>query len=245
MSLVSGERILDIVEATWPPAATRRLGPWTIRDGAGGGKRVSAATVNGPVTPMTDAAIPQAEAAMAALNQPHLFMIRPGEEALDAMLRDRGYVVIDPVTAYACETAALLDAPVTEAAGYPVWPPLTAQKDIWAAGGIGPARLAVMHRAGGDKCAILGRRDGRAAGTAFVAIHDGIAMLHALEVAPEHRRQGIARHILRQSAKWALDHGASVFSLVTTSENLPSNALYTSLNMSIVGHYHYRVNSRP
>ena len=32
------------LEATWPPAARRRVGPWTIRDGQGGGKRVSAAT---------------------------------------------------------------------------------------------------------------------------------------------------------------------------------------------------------
>ena len=32
-----------VAEATWPPAATQTLGPVTLRDGKGGGKRVSAA----------------------------------------------------------------------------------------------------------------------------------------------------------------------------------------------------------
>jgi N-acetylglutamate synthase len=39
-----------VLEATWPPAARHRAGPWVLRDGAGGGKRVSAATAEGPVT---------------------------------------------------------------------------------------------------------------------------------------------------------------------------------------------------
>jgi len=65
-------------------------------------------------------------------------------------------------------------------------------------------------------------------------------MLHALEIIPEHRRKGAGTQILRHAALWARDNGAETFSLVPTSENLPSNALYASLKMSIVGNYHYR-----
>jgi len=238
VTLPGQEKIIEVVEATWPPATTTQLGPWTIRGGAGGGKRVSAATANGPVTA---ADIPLAEAAMAELGQAPLFMLRPGEGALDTLLDARGYTVIDPVTAYACPTSVLLKEPLPHMTGFQIWPPVAIQEEIWQGGGIGPARLAVMHRAPLPKTSILGRVNARAAGTAFVAIHDGIAMLHALEVAPAQRRQGAGRHILRHAAKWAQDQGASTFTLVTTSENLPSNSLYTSQKMLIVGKYHYRV----
>ncbi len=58
--------LYDVIEATWPPASLTEVGPFTIRDGAGGGKRVSAATINQPVTADD---LPIAEAAMQALGQ--------------------------------------------------------------------------------------------------------------------------------------------------------------------------------
>jgi len=238
MTLPAAAQIMDVVEATWPPKSCKRLGPWAIRDGAGGGKRVSAATAQGPFNADD---IPRAEAAMTKLGQTPLFMIRTGEDALDSALERRGYAVIDPVTAYACPVGALLDVAPERMTGFTIWPPLAIQRALWCEGGIGAARVDVMARAKGPKTALLGRANGRAAGAGFVAIHNNIAMLHALEVTPAQRRQGAARHMLRHAAQWAQDQGAEVFSLVTTSENLPSNALYTSMNMSIVGEYHYRV----
>ena len=41
--------VYDLIDATWPAAAFRQVGPWTIRTGGGGGSRVSAATALGPV----------------------------------------------------------------------------------------------------------------------------------------------------------------------------------------------------
>ena len=38
--------ILTTLDATWPAAARQTMGPWIIRDGQGGGKRVPAATPN-------------------------------------------------------------------------------------------------------------------------------------------------------------------------------------------------------
>jgi len=227
--------LAQVMEATWPCARAWQEGPWTIRDGAGGGKRVSAATADGP---WTDADIPLAEAAMAAMGEPALFLIRDGEADLDAALAARGYRIVHPVVAYACPAADLPPPPGMTTFAH--WPPLAILRDLWAQGGIGPARLAVMDRVTGPKAAILVRQGDRPAGAAFVALSGTTAMLHALEIAPPRRRQGSAHHILQASAHWALDHGADRLMLVVTAANAPARALYASLGMQAVGHYHYR-----
>lgn len=238
MTLPTITQIYETVEATWPPVATTSLGPWTLRDGGGGGKRVSAATLSGPFEP---GSIALAEDAMVKNGQVPLFMIRMGDQALDSALAKRGYSLIDPVTAYAGPVSGLTDRTPRRMDGFTAWPPLAIMNEIWDPGGIGPARRAVMQRADCVKTTILGRAGDRSAGVAYVAIHRRIAMLHALEVAPEFRRQGVASNILRLAAHWAQDHGATTFSLVTTSENVPSNALYASLGLRDVGKYHYMV----
>lgn len=231
------DQLAQVAEATWPPAATHRHGPWLIREGRGGGQRVSAAS---PAADWTPDDIPQAEAAMQALGQAPLFVIHPQDAALDAALAARGYARHDPVIAYAAPTAALADPPPPFLTTFPHWPPLAVATQLWAAGGIGPARLAVMHRVQGPKTAILGRSGDRAAGAAFTAIHGNIAMLHGLEVAPDLRRKGCAHNILRAAALWAQDHGATTLALLVTERNLAARALYASLNMEVVGQYHYR-----
>lgn len=224
-----------LLDATWPAAAQRRLGPWIIRDGQGGGKRVSAATAAADWQP---ADIALAEAAMHDLGQDPLFMIRAGDAALDAALDARGFRIIDPVLAYAAPCASLANPdPMT---AFPHWPPLGIAREIWATAGIGAARQAVMQRATGAKVAILGRTANRPSGAAFVAIHAQTAMLHALEVVPALRRQGSANNILRAAAKWAQDHGATTLVLVVMQANSGARALYASLGMQAVGQYHYR-----
>lgn len=226
-----------LTEATWPPASRRRAGPWIIREGQGGGQRVSAASAAGA---WTAGDIAEAEAAMAALGQDPLFVIWPEDAALDAALADRGYRVNDPVVAYAAPCAALADPAPPFLSTFPHWPPLGIATALWAEAGTGPARLAIMDRAAGAKCAILGRTGDRAAGVAFVACHGDAAMLHALEVAPAFRRQGVAHNILRAAAGWAQDQGAETLFLLVTEANTGARALYTSLGMVVVGQYHYR-----
>jgi N-acetylglutamate synthase len=231
-------RILAVVEATWPPATQREVRPWTIRDGQGGGKRVSAATARGPVGASE---IAEAETAMAALGQTPLFMIREGEGALDKALEARGYSVVDPVDAFMAPLDRLDLGKPPRLTAIPSWPPLAIQREIWAGGGIGPARLAVMARAADPKTALLGRQEDRAAGTAFVAIHDGMAMMHAIEVLPAFRRKGAARRLIAGAVLWAREMGARDFGLVVTKANTGAQALYASLGLARVGEYHYRM----
>ncbi len=231
-------RYFDVVDATWPPYSTTHSGPWLIREGRGGGKRVSAASAAG--TPNASD-IPSAVAAMRALGQPDLFMLRPVDDALDQMLAGQGYEVIDPVHIYTCDPASIGAEDIPAVTCFETETPLAIMQEIWAEGGIGPSRLDVMARAKGPKTYLLGRTQDRAAGAAFVAIHDGVAMLHALEVLETFRGNGLGRYMMRAAARWAVRQGASELALLVTRKNVPANALYASLGMSVVGSYHYRI----
>ena len=123
---------------------------------------------------------------------------------------------------------------------FPLWPPLAILRDIWASGGIGPERLAVMARAAGPKTALAARIEDRAAGAAFCALHDKVAMLHAIEVLPAYRRKGVGTLILRGAAHWAQVQGARWMALAVTEANTPARALYDHCGMTITTRYHYR-----
>ena len=227
-----------LMEATWPPASVRVMGRFRLRDGAGGGKRVSAASLIGSDLP--DAA--ELRAAESAMEEP-LFVLYPGEEPFDEMLASEGYEIIDPVIAYTAPVT-LLRRELSPLAAFAHWPPLEIARDFWAAGGIGPARVRVMERVAGPHTAILARLGMRSAGVAFVACHGSEAMLHALEVAPAQRRQGAAGNLLAAAADWAAAQGAGRLSLVVTERNLAARALYERAGMVMAGKYHYRLKRR-
>ena len=230
--------IWAVLDATWPAARQWTVGDWTLRHAPGGGSRVNAAT------PRADDGATDFEPAAAAMRQsgqPPLFMIREADTGLDARLQVAGYAIRDPVVIHAAPVATLCahrlpDGPVTRH-----WPPAADQTEIWAGGGIGPERLAIMDRVGGPKTSLLGRLRNQPAGCAFVACHHGSAMLHALEVRPAQRRQGVARHLVTAASRWARDQGATDLTLAVTRANLAACALYASLGMGVVGQYHYRI----
>lgn len=233
---IAADRIFAAIEATWPPLRKIDTGPWQLREGAGGGKRVSAASA---WRPADRGDIAKAEAAMRAMGQTPLFTIRPGDEALDSLLAARGYALADPTKALVAPVSSLTDVPIPPVTAFDIWEPLAIMEEIWAQGGIGPARLAVMHRAA-VKTAIFVRAKDRPAGTAFAALHDDIAMVHAVEVLPAFRRQGLAGWIMRKAAYWAREQGAGTLAVLCTRANVPAQALYSALGFTTCCGYHYR-----
>lgn len=221
--------------ATWPPAEVARAGGFLLRRGAGGGKRVSAATAE---TAAPD--IAAARAAMAAWGQAPLFLIRPGEAALDAALAAQGDAVQDVTTVLAAPAARLADPPPEPMAAFVHWPPLAVDETLWAEAGVGPGRLAVMGRVACPRAAVLARTDDRAAGVAFVAADGPVAMLHAVAVVPGFRRRGTGLALLRAAAGWAVAAGADWLALAVTEANAPAQALYRGAGMVEVARYHYR-----
>ncbi|WP_299641697.1 GNAT family N-acetyltransferase [uncultured Ruegeria sp.] len=227
----------EIVDGTWPAARYQRLGPFLLREGQGGGSRVSAASALGPAN---EDDINAAEAAMQAMGQKRIFCLRPGDEALDAKLAQRGYDILDPVNIYVCPVSRLTDQPIPPVTVFSIWEPLEIMRDIWASGGIGPERIAVMERAKAPKTGFLLRHNDKPSGVAFVAMHADTAMVHALEILPEHRRQGLGHWSMRAAAFWARDHSAQNLSVICTKANEGANGLYRALGMEIAGEYHYR-----
>lgn len=230
--------MFEVLDGTWPAAAVHAAGPWLVREGRGGGRRVSSATV---ASEGGESWVGAVEAAHQSLGQPPLFCLRGGQEGLDRELASQGYRIADPVVMYSIPTAVLASEPPARLSTFPIWPPLAIMTEIWADGDIGPERLSVMGRVTGKKTSILGRAGDRAAGAGFVAIHGDVAMVHALQVLPDQRRQGLARNMMRAAAVWASGHGAGHIALAVTKANSAANALYAGLGMHIVDHYHYRV----
>lgn len=224
--------------ATWPAAELHGMGPWTLRRGAGGGNRTSAATLDGEAD-APDGLPAEAEAAMRGWGQRPLVMVRPGEDGLDAALEGRGWGAHDATRLLAAPVEAL--AAPGDLVAIPSELPLAAMESIWAGGGIGPGRLAVMARAPGARTYILGRLGDRPAGAAFVAVEGSVAMLHALEVAGFARRRGLAVRMTRAAADWAQAAGAKTLALAVTRANTGAQALYEGLGMTEAGAYHYRI----
>ena len=235
---IDAETLYQVIEHTWPAAAHDGVGPFTIRDGQGGGKRVSAATADARVE---DGDIPAAEAAMRDLGQTPLFMIRDGDTHLDSLLAHRGYDTIDPVTMYACPVEQLMGERPPRTAAIPVTEPMVIMREMWETGGIGTGRLNVMARAPQPKTYFVSRWKDSPAGVSFLGMHKGIGMIHALEILPHMRREGPGRWLMQRAAYWVHENGGHTISVICTDANAGANALYSSLGMQIVGRYHYRI----
>ncbi|MGH1576592.1 GNAT family N-acetyltransferase [Planktotalea sp.] len=238
MTLPTIEMLYEVCAKTWPAAKESRVGPWMIRDGQGGGQRVSAATVEGEIN---GSDLASAEQAMAALGQNALFMVREGEAELDSLLESQGYSIKDPVNLYTCPISDLTDVEIPRVTAFTIWEPLQIMHDIWLKGGIDNARYAVMQRSTCEKTALLGRWNDQPAGTGYVAIQNGVAMVHALEILEHQRGQGVGKWMMRRAAVWASEQGATHMSVICTQANDAANRLYTGLGMTLIGRYHYRV----
>ncbi|MEO0831524.1 MAG: GNAT family N-acetyltransferase, partial [Pseudomonadota bacterium] len=225
------EEVFRALVGTWPAAGVRETQGWLIRDGAGGGKRVSSALA------LEASADP--EVLTKEMADP-LVMVHGAQNGLDERLEQKGWSVVDPTVLYAVSIGEIAVPPPLVSSFHCAWPPLRIAHELWQNGGIGADRVAVMDRAQGPKISVVARLDEKPVGVAFAAIAGNVAMVHALEVRTAARRGGAGTNMMRAAAVWAQDHGAETLAVAVTQANTGGNSLYTSLNMAVVGHYHYR-----
>lgn len=234
-----GARIMAAIDATWPPAEMAVSGPFRLRRGARGGKRVSAASAGGADADRHD--IADAEVAMAAWGQRPTFRLMAEDAALADRLGTLGYGIVDPTVLYAAPVAALSGTGGHVAAAYRAEFPPAVMCEIWDEGGVDAARRSVMSRAAPPACYLMSRAGDRPAGAAFVGLDGNIAMIHAIEVRRRFRRHGCARLLIEAASRFAAHHGATWMTLAVTEANGPARALYEKLGMRVAGCYFYRV----
>jgi len=234
--------ITAALSATWPAEAEERLGPFLLRRSSGGGQRVTAAIPAVEIDPDgLSQAIAAAAARMRDWGQRPIFQLGTGDALLDAALDAAGWTVKDPVTVMAAELDALEPVRCPPLTSFAHWPPLAAQAAIWAESGIGPDRIAVMARVTGPKAALMTREGEFPAGTGFVALHDGVAVCHALVTLPHLRGRGAGGRMLDRAVLWAREAGARQLALAVTTANDGARRLYARHGLTARFGYHYRV----
>ncbi len=232
----------------WPARETARLGGWTLRAAGGFTRRANS------VLPLGDPGVPLAEAAARTARWygdrglPAYVQVTTGgedsDETLAQALVGMGWTAEGHALLCTAPLAPIADLPGAEAVR------LSREAD----GGW----LDRYHRTGasGDVASkVLGGgpsvwfaavpADGDPAVTGPAAIGrcvvDGrFASFGAVEVAPDHRRRGLAGAVMAALARKALDEGASGAYLQVETGNEAARALYDSMGFTPHHAYHYQ-----
>jgi GNAT superfamily N-acetyltransferase len=238
MTLKNGSDIFEAIDVTWPAEKFLEIPKWKLRRSAKGGKRVSAATAIG-APDISD--IKLAENKMVQWHQDKLFMIKKNEIILDEALSASGYRVIDPTNIWSISSKNLSIQKTLPVKAFTIFPPLAIQRELWRENHIPPSRIEIMDRVKTHKTTIFGRINARLAASAFVAVSNKFAMMHALVVDKKCRRQGMGKFVMQKVGSWAYQMGAESVVALCTEKNCSANILYKSLGMQVIGKYHYRV----
>lgn len=225
----SDEIALEAVAARgWWPAETAMLGGWLLRADHGITRRANSVLPLGAPNVPLDEALATARAWYAERSLP-LYIHTPVEarRLLAAELGERGW---HPEGDTHVLTAALTDTPAP--AGVHLAPEPPEPDD-----GMDPRRraLAVRH----ERVVFASvRREGVPVATARGTLDGDWLGITEVQVAEEHRRQGLARDLMAALQAWGRGGGAGRAYLQVMADNAPAVALYTSLGYT--HHHDYR-----
>lgn len=235
--MIADAEIARVFETSWPAAEYAEAGGFRVGRGQGGGGRLSSARALG--SDWDAPAIAEIADLQRGWGERPLFRVADGDAALEQALAAEGFRHGSPTAVMAADCAVLARAARPRLSSFDIWPPLAIQSDIWAAGAIPESRQAAMRRVTLPHTALLGRVQDRAAGAAFVAVDGPVAMIHAIEVVPALRRQGVAGWLIGRAAEWAQAQGATRLALAVSRANSPACALYDRLGFAELGGYGY------
>ena len=173
--------------------------------------------------------------------QDKLLMIKSGENSFDEALKSRGYFIVDPTNIWSISAEALSAQQIPLVTAFSIFPPLAIQREIWKANGLDTSRIKIMDRVKKQKTTIIGRINAKPAASAFVAVANKIAMVHALIVDHKCQRQGMGKFIMQKVGAWAHQQGAESVVALCTKQNQSANNFYKILGMQVIGEYHYRL----
>lgn len=238
----SYEELARVAARAWRPVESERLGDWELRAAGGFTRRANS------VLPLGDPGMPLDEALTvvrdwyAARGLPAYLQTSTGaegtQELLCAELETRGWTREVTAELWTGALAPLADREAPEVTlsrtADAAWLGRYQRKGMSEVAlrvlGSGPSVwFATVAGAEGEPPAAIGRCvvDGRWAGFA------------AVEVAPEHRRRGLATAVMAALADRALTEGASAAWLQVEADNTAARTLYTGLGFAPHHAYHH------
>lgn len=241
----------DVIARGWRAAETEQLGGWLLRAADGfTGRANSILPLGRPDVPL-DEALAHAREWYAARGLPVQFQLPvEARRLLDAELGERGWVASQPVEVLAARLDRLLatapaDQPAVEVADRP--------EDAWLAryrdgDGSAPAARGILTRH--EQAAFAGVRvDGELVAIGRATLDQETTPagegplwlgITAVEVAPGHRRHGLARAVMYGLWRWGADRGATRSHLEVSADNAAALELYRTLGYWQHHVYHYR-----
>ncbi|WP_254716466.1 N-acetyltransferase [Actinomadura sp. WMMB 499] len=225
----------ELVAAAWPAPTVHHIDRWRLRHAGGVTKRANSVLPLGEPGDLEDA-VARAEQFYTGLGLPTVFSIS-SQTHLDAFLDDRGYALVDPTLAMVrdlASAAAPEEVRITDG-------PSDAWLDLWWSvdGRHGEVRPAVAERILTGVPAGYASLDGAAVGR---AVPQGEWLgVYAMAVAPDARRRGLGRRVLRALLAWGRLRGCRRAYLVVVERNAAARALYAGEGFVEKGGYHYRV----
>jgi len=253
----------EVAALGWPAPHAEWLGRWLLRAADGWTGRANSVLPLGDPGLDLDTALAQVTGWYAGHGLPPRFQVPlPARAALDAALADRGWTAYNPTWMLTADVDAVLAAAGPAAPALPVPPPVTPPVTLAVTLAASPSAdwLAAYHYRGGDRLPAVAAgvmtaadrpvfatvRDGDTVVAIARAVLDaGWAGVTALEVAPEHRRRGLALRVMRALCEWARDQSASRMYLQVADENAAALGLYRRLDFTVHHRYHYRLGSTP
>ena len=228
---------------------------WLLRAGRGWtGRSNSALPMGSPALPLPEA-LDAVEAWYRQRGLASLVMLpRPvgaatADDALGALLLERGYQELPVADVLTGWTQTLLEVPAPAPSG------VTAQRhdhpdEEWLAGSAPRLRdhldtareiLALPPH----QVFLTAHDEGGVAGVVRVVLADGWAGIFGLHVPPSHRGRGIGRWLTQEAARAARDAGASLTYLQVERDNPAAQALYRDLGLRAHHEYVYLALRRP
>jgi N-acetylglutamate synthase len=235
--MARGPEFGRLVAEAWPAPSGQDMGGWLLRHAEGVTKRANS------VLPLDDPgdlehAVDRAERFYGGLGLPAVFSMdaqaRPG--GLDAFLEARGYEIVDPTLAMVADMPDSSERDGVEVAEAPSreWLDLW-----WSVDGRYGHQLPMAEKILTGVPAGYASLDG-------VAVGRGVPQgewlgVYAMAVAPEARRRGLGRRVLRALLAWGREQGCERAYLVVVERNAPARSLYEAEGFRVAGRYHYRV----
>lgn len=235
--------------ACWPAVETAWLGDWLLRASDGWTNRANSVLPLGPPDQPVPAAIATVTDWYAARGLTPTFAVPlPLAAALDRTLIAQGWrqthetlvqtATIDTLAA-TIRPAQAADLPPVQLAARPSdgWLALALQRK-----GNAPAAARQVLCGGHPVFASITAPDGTLAAIGRGAYAEGWLGVALVEVAPAHRRRGLATHLLRALTTWGAEQGATQAFLQVLAENDTAIASYTKLGFAT---HHTYLNYRP